>query len=39
VMIFKPTGLLGTYDFSLSRLLERFMGWARAGKREKGGDA
>ena len=37
VMIFKPTGLLGTYDFSLSRLLERFMRWARAGKTQKGG--
>jgi len=38
VMIFKPSGLLGTYDFSLSRLLERFIRWARAGKTEKGGD-
>lgn len=26
VMIFKPTGLMGTYDFSLSRLLERVLG-------------
>lgn len=25
VMIFKPTGLMGTYDFSLSRLLEKVM--------------
>lgn len=25
VMIFKPTGLLGQYDFSLSRILERIM--------------
>lgn len=32
VMVFKPTGLLGTYDFSLSRLLER--GLRRVRKRE-----
>ncbi|MPM34346.1 hypothetical protein SDC9_80928 [bioreactor metagenome] len=26
VMIFKPSGLMGTYDFSLSKLLERALG-------------
>ena len=25
VMIFKPSGLLGTYDFSLSRVLEKLL--------------
>lgn len=38
VMIFKPSGLLGTYDFSLSHLLEKV--WnklAGSGKAEKGG--
>ena len=24
-MIFKPSGLLGTYDFSLSRVLEKLL--------------
>lgn len=27
VMIFKPSGLLGTYDFSLSRILEKLINW------------
>lgn len=34
VMIFKPSGLMGTYDFSLSRLLEKFMN--RSGGKKKG---
>jgi len=40
VMIFKPTGLLGTYDFSLSRLLEKGITRLRAGRAPKkgGGD-
>ena len=38
VMIFKPTGLLGTYDFSLSRLLEKLINRFRAGKKQGGGD-
>ena len=33
VMIFKPSGLLGTYDFSLSRILEK--GWARLTSNKK----
>jgi len=37
VMIFRPSGLLGTYDFSLSRILERFIRWLTAGKTPKGG--
>ncbi|MCL2563565.1 MAG: branched-chain amino acid ABC transporter permease [Oscillospiraceae bacterium] len=37
VMIFKPTGLLGTYDFSLSRILEKIVRRFRAGKTPKGG--
>jgi len=37
VMIFKPTGLLGNYDFSLSRILEKLIRRLRAGKAEKGG--
>ncbi|SHI19743.1 amino acid/amide ABC transporter membrane protein 2, HAAT family (TC 3.A.1.4.-) [Sporobacter termitidis DSM 10068] len=39
VMIFKPTGLMGTYDFSLSRLLGK--PWERltsGGKSKKAGD-
>jgi len=39
VMIFRPSGLLGTYDFSLSRILERFIRWITAGKTQKGGDS
>ena len=36
VMIFKPTGLLGTYDFSLSRLLEKGLGlFPRKGRESK----
>ena len=37
VMIFKPSGLMGTYDFSMSRLLEKLInsGWLRAQKKEK----
>jgi branched-chain amino acid transport system permease protein len=38
VMIFKPSGLMGTYDFSLSHLLEK--AWNKlggGGKTEKGG--
>ena len=34
VMIFKPSGLMGTYDFSMSRLLETFMN--RSGGKKKG---
>ena len=35
VMIFKPTGLMGQYDFSMSRILERFVGFTRRfGKKE-----
>jgi len=37
VMIFKPSGLLGTFDFSLSRIIEKVVCW-RASKREVGGD-
>lgn len=33
VMIFKPTGLMGTYDFSLTRLLEKAGGLAGRDKR------
>jgi len=37
VMIFKPSGLMGTYDFSLSRLLEKAMDFCRKRfKRERG---
>ena len=34
MMIFKPSGLMGTYDFSMSRLLEKFMN--RSGGKKKG---
>jgi len=38
VMIFKPSGLMGTYDFSLSRLLEKAWNRLAFGKKtEKGG--
>ena len=40
VMIFKPSGLFGNYDFSLSRLLEKLIGRiaaGRAAKTSKGG--
>ena len=33
-MIFKPSGLMGTYDFSMSRMLEKFMN--RFGGKKKG---
>ncbi|MCL2842556.1 MAG: branched-chain amino acid ABC transporter permease [Oscillospiraceae bacterium] len=37
VMIFKPSGLLGTYDFSLSRVIERLVRRITAGRiKEKG---
>jgi len=36
VMIFKPSGLMGTYDFSLSHVLEKTGGWAMRRKRERG---
>ena len=32
VMIFKPTGLMGNYDFSLSRIIEKSVNWFRARK-------
>ncbi len=32
VMIFKPSGLMGTYDFSLSRILERLLSLGQAKK-------
>jgi branched-chain amino acid transport system permease protein len=34
VMIFKPSGLMGTYDFSLSHLLEKAGGGIARGKKE-----
>ncbi len=36
VMIFKPTGLFGTYDFSMSRILERILNRDFAFRRKKG---
>ena len=42
VMIFKPSGLMGTYDFSMSRILERIINFKqiRADKKaKKAGDA
>ena len=41
VMIFKPTGLMGTYDFSLSFVLERLGAGAlrRKKEKEKGGQS
>ena len=41
VMIFKPSGLFGTYDFSLSRILEKlinFKGFSKKSKNEKEGE-
>ena len=32
MMIFRPKGLLGTYDFSMSRVLERILNGAKKGK-------
>lgn len=37
VMIFKPSGLLGTYDFSFSRIVERIVGRVTAGRIKEGG--
>lgn len=37
VMIFKPSGLLGRYDFSLSRILEKLINGQLFKKRSKGG--
>ncbi len=34
MMIFRPKGLMGTYDFSLSRLLERFINWVTGRSRK-----
>jgi branched-chain amino acid transport system permease protein len=36
VMIFKPSGLMGTYDFSMSFVLEKVGGRALRGKKEGG---
>lgn len=36
MMIFRPKGLLGTYDFSLSRILEKLMGRILSGKQSRG---
>ncbi len=36
VMIFKPTGLMGQYDFSMSRILERVWGFFDRSKRKEG---
>lgn len=42
VMIFRPQGLLGSYDFSLSRIIERVMNrdfpWSRKGAAPAGAD-
>ena len=38
-MIFRPAGVFGTYDFSLSRLLEKLIGRIRTGKAQKGGES
>ena len=38
VMIFKPSGLMGNYDFSLSRILEKCINWLRRGREKKGGE-
>jgi len=37
VMIFKPTGLMGNYDFSLSRILEKTINWCKTKKAGKAG--
>ena len=39
VMIFKPSGLMGTYDFSLSRILEKAGNWMITRGDKKGGVA
>ena len=36
-MIFKPTGLLGQYDFSLSRILEKLMNPKEKRRKKEGG--
>ena len=38
VMLFKPSGLFGNYDFSLSRILEKLIRRLRAGSAVKGGE-
>ena len=38
VMIFKPSGLLGRYDFSLSRILEKAINGRLFGKKGKAGE-
>ena len=35
MMIFRPKGLMGSYDFSLSRSIERIVNWFRATPEEK----
>jgi len=35
VMIYKPTGLMGDYDFSLSKILEKAVNWLRERKVSK----
>ena len=37
VMIFKPSGLMGTYDFSLNHLLDRLIVRIRGGRTPKEG--
>ena len=46
VMIFKPSGLMGTYDFSLGRMLEKLLNGGgkalfrkKADQERKAGDA
>ena len=39
VMIFRPQGLLGSYDFSLSRIIERVMNRDFPWKKDKGADS
>ena len=34
VMIFKPSGLFGMYDFSLSNLLEKLINWKPGAKKK-----
>jgi branched-chain amino acid transport system permease protein len=36
MMIFRPTGLLGTYEFSLTKVLGRLLGKTSGNKKEKG---
>ena len=37
-MLFRPRGIFGNYDFSLSRILEKAIGRFSSGKQGKGGD-